>query len=98
MADRNRLHQLFTAHAGQVVDFLRRRLARTTDAQDISQEVFLRMLRVEDLSSIRDPQGYLFTVANNLRRERFYTEGMDRNRARVPLEKAIEAEPELEVH
>jgi RNA polymerase sigma factor (sigma-70 family) len=56
------------------------------------------MLRVEDLSTIRDPQGYLFTVANNLRRERFYTEGMDRNRARVPLEKAIEVEPEFEVH
>ena len=97
MADRNRIQQLFTSHAGQVRDFLRRRLARASDAQDISQEVFLRMMRVEDLSSIRDPQGYLFTVANNLRREQFHTDGLARRRTQVPLEMALE-EPELEVH
>jgi RNA polymerase sigma-70 factor (ECF subfamily) len=97
MSDRKLLQQLFTAHAGQVVDFLRRRLSHKADAEDISQDVFLRMLRVEDLSGIRDPQGYLFTVANNLRRERRYTAGWDRDRVRVSLEKAMESEPELEV-
>jgi len=97
MADRTLLQHFFTAYASQVVDFLRRRMPRTADAQDISQDVFLRMLRVQDLSSIRDPQGYLFTVANNLRRERLYTEGIAGARAQIPLDRALESEPELEV-
>ena len=98
MADRRLLHQFFTAHAGQMVDYLRRRMGgRSADAQDVSQEVFLRMLRVEDLSSIRDPQGYLFTVANNLRRERLYTKGPRRDWVRVSLDDAMQLEPAMEV-
>jgi len=97
MADRKRLQELFTAHAGQVIGFLRRRLGPGVDAQDISQDVFLRLLRIEDLSAIRDPQGFLITVANNLRRERMYLDGIARRRVRVSLEQAIESEPELEV-
>lgn len=49
--------------------FLGRRLARSVDAEDLAQEVYLRLLRVEDLSVIDEPQAYLYRVARNLASE-----------------------------
>ena len=39
------------------------------DAPDLAQEVYLRMLRVSDSDAIRNPELYLYTVANNLVKE-----------------------------
>jgi RNA polymerase sigma-70 factor (ECF subfamily) len=33
---------------------------------DLAQEVFLRLLRVQDTDTIRSPEAYLFTVANHV--------------------------------
>lgn len=49
--------------------FFRRRLQSSADAADFVQEVYLRMLRVSDPDEIRNPEGYLFTVAANLLKE-----------------------------
>jgi RNA polymerase sigma factor (sigma-70 family) len=49
--------------------FLGRRLARSVDAEDLAQEVYLRLLRVEDLGAIAEPQAYLYRVARNLASE-----------------------------
>src|SRR5262249_32251750 len=46
-----------------------RRVNRRDVAQDLSQEVYLRMLRAPEESAIQNPQAYLFTVAKNLLRE-----------------------------
>lgn len=46
--------------------FLLRRIAKTTDVPDIIQEVYLRMLRIPDVESIRSPEAYLFTVARHV--------------------------------
>jgi len=35
-------------------------------AQDLAQEAYLRLLRLEDHTLIRDPQAYLFRIASNL--------------------------------
>ena len=37
-----------------------------SDTPDLVQEVYLRLLRVEDHESIRNPQAYLFTVASHV--------------------------------
>jgi len=42
------------------------RLRNRDDAPDLAQEVFLRLMRVEQHESIRSPEAYLFTVASHV--------------------------------
>lgn len=44
----------------------RLRLPDSIDAEDLSQEVFLRLLRVKDLGAIAEPEAYLYSVARNV--------------------------------
>ena len=57
------------AHRGALHSFFYRRLRTKSDAPDLVQEVYLRMLRVTDADAIRNPEAYLFTVASNLLKE-----------------------------
>ncbi len=57
------------AHRGALQAFFYRHLRTKSDAADLVQEVYLRMLRVTDTDAIRNPEAYLFTVAANLLRE-----------------------------
>ena len=61
--------RLFAEHRGALLAFFRRRIRSKADAQDLAQEVYVRMLRVSDQETIRDPVLYLYTVANNLVKE-----------------------------
>ncbi len=47
----------------QLRRFLYGRLRDVADVPDIVQEVYLRMLRIPNVESIRSPEAYLFTVA-----------------------------------
>jgi RNA polymerase sigma-70 factor (ECF subfamily) len=49
--------------------FLRRRLRQPIDAEDLAQEVYARLLRVEKLELIEEPQAYLYRVAVNVAAE-----------------------------
>jgi RNA polymerase sigma factor (sigma-70 family) len=49
--------------------FLTRRLPKRIDAEDLAQEVYLRLLRVEDLDAIEEPQAYLYRMARNIAAE-----------------------------
>jgi len=60
------LSAVFREHRGQLYDYLRRRLANEQDAQELAQEAFLRLLRVNRADLVADPQAYLFRVARNL--------------------------------
>jgi RNA polymerase sigma factor (sigma-70 family) len=40
------------------------------DAEDLEQEVFLRLTRPGQLAGLRDPEAYAFTLARNLMRDR----------------------------
>ena len=46
--------------------FLSVRLRNVHDVPDLAQEVFLRLLRVQEQESIRNPEAYLFTVAGHV--------------------------------
>jgi RNA polymerase sigma-70 factor (ECF subfamily) len=63
------LEQLFSDHGTALEAFFRRRIRATPDAPDLAQEVYLRMLRLSDTDGIRNPELYLYTVANNLVKE-----------------------------
>lgn len=46
--------------------FLMRRLRSTQNAQDLAQETYLRLLRMESHELVRKPQAYLYRIASNL--------------------------------
>jgi RNA polymerase sigma factor (sigma-70 family) len=71
MADSRKalIERLFAAHGGTLQAFFRRRIRSKPEAPDLTQEVYLRMLRVSDAEAIRNPEGYLYTVASNLVKE-----------------------------
>src|SRR5215470_17851125 len=61
--------RLFAEHGGALQAFLYRRVRRRPEAAELAQEVYVRILRVPDLATIRDPGAYLYTVASNLARD-----------------------------
>src|SRR6202051_1042051 len=63
------VERLFAEHRGALQTFFRRRIRSKADAPDLAQEVYVRMLRISDQESIRNPVHYLYTVANNLVKE-----------------------------
>jgi RNA polymerase sigma factor (sigma-70 family) len=86
------IERLVAEQYGTLLAFFRRRSRLAVDAADLAQEVYLRMLRVNNPEAIRNPQAYLFTVANNLAMEQGTIDG---RRARaVPLDEASN-EPQL---
>ena len=60
---------LFATHREALQTFFYRRIRTKSDAADLAQEVYLRMLRVTDMDGIRNPGAYLFAVASNLLKE-----------------------------
>ena len=59
----------FQDYAPELHRYLARRLPRPNDADDLAQEVFLRLLRVEDAEFVRKPQAYLYGIAAHVVRE-----------------------------
>jgi RNA polymerase sigma factor (sigma-70 family) len=57
---------LVASHGDQLRRFLLARVRNIADVPDITQEVYLRMLRVPNVDSIRSPEAYLFTVAQHV--------------------------------
>jgi RNA polymerase sigma factor (sigma-70 family) len=74
MAQRKFIERLFADHAAALQVFFRKRIRAQRDAPDLAQETYLRMLRTAQTSSIANPEAYLFTVANNLVKERHVIE------------------------
>lgn len=54
-------------HGRQLRRFLSARVrGASADIPDLLQEIFLRLLRIKDHEAIRNPQAYLYTVANHV--------------------------------
>jgi RNA polymerase sigma factor (sigma-70 family) len=71
------VERLFAEHGPALQAFLSRRVRRHPDAAELAQEVYLRMLRVADITAIRNPEAYLYTVASNLAKEHARHERQD---------------------
>jgi RNA polymerase sigma factor (sigma-70 family) len=71
MADPTRrfVVKLFAEHRRALQAYIHRRIRAKSDAPDLVQEVYLRLLRVSNPETIDNPQGYMYTVARNLVRE-----------------------------
>lgn len=66
---RNYWNQVLGQHGPGLSAFIRRRVRRAADASDLTQELYLRLLRADRGELIRNPEAYLYTVAVNLLRE-----------------------------
>jgi RNA polymerase sigma factor (sigma-70 family) len=86
-------------YGGRLRRFLGVRLRSSADAQDLAQEVFLRLLRVEHHEAIRSPEAYLFTVASHVihqhaLRERAVPRAMDIDDVLMELQAAAGDDPQ----
>jgi RNA polymerase sigma factor (sigma-70 family) len=57
------LDEFVTSVGGDLLRFLRSRLGHGDHAQDLAQEVYLRVLRMDDLSLIRNPRSFVIHLA-----------------------------------
>ena len=82
------VERLFAEHRRALQTFFYRRIRTKSDAPDLAQEVYVRMLRVRDIDAIRNPERYLYTVASNLVKEyavlnRWQARGVDLDGASI---------------
>jgi RNA polymerase sigma-70 factor (ECF subfamily) len=63
------VEKLFAEHRRALQKYFYGRIRIKSEAQDLAQEVYVRMLRVSDPEAIRNPQLYLYAVASNLVKE-----------------------------
>jgi RNA polymerase sigma factor (sigma-70 family) len=73
------LERLFSEQGGALQAFLYRKVRKHPDAAELAQEVYLRMLRVPDMASVRNPEAYLYAVASNLAKEHAHRDARDRS-------------------
>src|SRR5690606_14449266 len=57
---------LFERYGVQLHRYLLRHLRKSQDANDLAQEVYLRLLRLERSELVRQPNAYLFFVASQV--------------------------------
>lgn len=74
------VEKLFAEHRRALQAYFYRRIRTKSDAPDLAQEVYVRMLGVSDTEAIRNPQLYLYTVASNLVKEHALLEQRRANR------------------
>ncbi|MBL4612131.1 MAG: RNA polymerase sigma factor [Emcibacter sp.] len=63
------LGNAFQRYAPKLLNFLTFRLKNKADAQDLTQETYVRLMRVKRKDLIRHPDAYLFKIADNLANE-----------------------------
>ena len=49
--------------------FLKRKVPNQIDAEDLAQEVYVRLLRLDSLEQIHEPQAYVYRIASNVASE-----------------------------
>jgi RNA polymerase sigma factor (sigma-70 family) len=63
-------------------NFFRRRVGDSADAEDLTQDTFVRLLALAEQESVDDPRALLFKIAGNLIKDRYRT-GARRREARI---------------
>jgi RNA polymerase sigma factor (sigma-70 family) len=66
-----------TEFAPDLLRYLARRVRRGTDARDVAQETYVRLLRLERKDLIREPLAYVYRLAANLIHELDLQKGTD---------------------
>jgi len=73
------VERLFLAQKDALWRYFLRRVRRRSDAEELAQEVYLRLLRVADADALRNPEAYLYAIAANLLKEHAVQQSIGRN-------------------
>lgn len=65
------LHVLYSEHNSWLKSWLRARMGNASDAADLAQDTFLRLLTSRDVEHIREPRTYLSAIARALMIDKF---------------------------
>jgi RNA polymerase sigma-70 factor (ECF subfamily) len=65
------LHRLYSEHNGWLNGWLRARLGNSSDAADLAQDTFVRVLTARNVEAIREPRTYLSAIARALMIDKF---------------------------
>jgi len=96
--DKNQAIARLAARQGlRLRHFLRRRVRNAADVPDLMQEVFLRLLRVRNHESIRNPEAYLMTIAQQHRLDVVRENSVDFEEVLADLRSCSAADPVLEL-
>lgn len=82
--------QLVARFRGPLLSFFRRRVRDSQDAEDLTQEVFLRLLRRDEAVCVENPEIYVFRIAANLLRDRARRAASHRASEHTSLEGLLE--------
>lgn len=63
---RSAVHDLYSSHSSWLRGWLRKRLDSHSDAADLVQDTFVRVIKARQATEIRQPRQYLSTVAKGL--------------------------------
>ena len=78
--------------------FLRRKVPNQIDAEDLAQEVYVRLLRMESLEQINEPQAYVYRIASNVASEWRLRASQSKPHSSDELESLVAtASPETEI-
>jgi RNA polymerase sigma-70 factor (ECF subfamily) len=72
-----------------LMSFFRRRVREPQDAEDLTHEVFLRLLRRDEAVPVDNPEIYVFRVAANLLRDRARRAASHRTAGHISLDDLI---------
>lgn len=95
------VEELFTEHRTALLQYLTRLLHSAEDAEEIVQETYIRLLKLDDLGHLdSEVRRFLFRIATNLARDRFRQRKARSHDAHVPydlleLEGSSEAPEEI---
>ncbi|KAB8053171.1 sigma-70 family RNA polymerase sigma factor [Janthinobacterium rivuli] len=73
----NHLSTLYSEHHGWLYGWLRGKLGNRAEAADLAQDTFLRLLGKREAAPLREPRGYLATIARGLLIDRYRRQALE---------------------
>lgn len=75
--DHAALHALYSEQNGWLKSWLRARLGNASDAADLAQDTFIRVLTARNAQTIREPRSYLGAIAHALMVDKFRRKALE---------------------
>src|SRR5687767_15957115 len=86
--------QLAARFRAPLMAFFLRRIKDRVQAEDLTQEVFLRVIQAARENTIENAESFVFRVANNLLHDQRRTQVRAHNPSFIPIDEAVAAELE----
>ncbi|MDT9600662.1 RNA polymerase sigma factor [Sphingosinicella rhizophila] len=82
----SRLDALARRHTAPLRRYFERRVSNREDVPDLVQDVLMRLARLEDLSTLEQPEHYLFRTASSALRDQLRKDATHHRRAHVAFD------------